>query len=69
MTLTSDDTLSGVDAHLLRHRRRRRGRSTTEPVEIIGEGTTTIEYYSVDVVGNAEAAEHRDSCASTTRRR
>ncbi len=52
---SSDDALSGVE-HLLRHRRRRAGRSTTGPFEIIGEGTTTIEYYSVDVVGNTEDA-------------
>ncbi len=50
------------------------GRSTPAPFEVSAEGTTTIEYYSVDVVGNAESAntatrEHRRHGAGDQRRR
>ncbi len=60
VTLTSDDTLSGVEATYYRIDGGDEVALHRAPSRYSAEGTTTIEYYSVDVVGNTERRQHRD---------
>ncbi len=74
MTLTTRDALSGVEVSPTTPSTAASRSPTTGTVEVIGEGTTTIEYYSVDVVGNTESANtatraHRRHGAGDQRRR